>query len=151
MMELGLQINETFLRPRGDWVCLERDAHVYFEELEEILKYLKEDNPEGLDVYHQIMEQGGPPHMHSAPDEEKLRKFYECRDNDLRDLRNILHDTDVMWRKVRKAANKKLKQYRRKNSTTATLGKRRSNSTALHILHDEIESDELIKAWLESK
>lgn len=150
MVELGLQINETFVKPRGEWVCLERDAHVYFEELEEILKYIKKDNPEGLTVYHQIKEQGGPQHMHSPPVEEKLRTFYECRDNDLRDLRNILHDTDVMWRKVSKAAKRKLKQYRTKNSTK-TLKKRRSNSTALHILFDIQESDELIKAWLESE
>lgn len=150
MVELGLQINETFQSPKGEWICLERDAHVYFEELEEILNYIIEDNPEGLTVYQQIVEQGGPPHMHCPPDEDKLRKFYECRDNELRDLRNILHDTEVMWAKVCKAAKKKLKECKMGN-TTMSSKKRASNSTALHILHDEQDSDELIKAWLESE
>lgn len=150
MLELGLQINETFQNPKGEWICLERDAHVYFEELEEILKYIREDNTEGLTVYRQIEEQGGPPHMHCLPDEEKLRKFYECRDNDLRDLRNILHDTEVIWAKVCKAAKKKLKEYKMENITMKSKKKPR-NSAGLHILQDEQESDELIKAWLESE
>lgn len=148
MVKLGLQINKTFENPEGEWICLERDAHVYFEELEEILNYIADDDPEGLTVYRQIKEQGGPPHMHCPPDEEKLRKFYECRDNDLRDLRNILHDTEVMWVKICEAAEKKLKEYEMGNVTMRS--KKKTTSDFLHILHDEQESDELVKAWLES-
>lgn len=105
---LGLLIKKTLLNPSGKAIDLISNIYEYYEELEEVLKNIKEGKPEGIQKYLLIKHQGGPPHLQEPVDSETLIDYYHWKSYETFEFHSFMNFTKHTWDKIRVEGDKSL-------------------------------------------
>jgi hypothetical protein len=110
LQKLGLQINQTFVKPWGTTDQLMRDIFVYFEELDGIRISIRRCLEQGLDpkteVWHeyrkflQVNETGGPEHLQSQVRIRTLIDFYKWGSDEIYEFWELIDFTRKAWKKL---------------------------------------------------
>lgn len=110
MIKLGNRIKNALKKPVG-WhePTLERDTHVYCDELQQLYQYVKMNISEGEHVYNKIKKQGGPPQLKCKIDKNLLKNQYDWSDYEISELDDVLEETNDKWGRLTLALENKNK------------------------------------------
>lgn len=102
MFALGVRIRSKILQPFGSGTDLLTDMQNYIKELEEVTKGVNQENAESLNVFHRLMNQGGPQHILLRPvDTRSLANFYKWDEYNVKLFQEIFEETIHHWNDLR--------------------------------------------------
>lgn len=149
MIKLGNTIKKSLKKPVG-WhePTLERDTHVYCDELEQLYAYIKMDNSEGERVYNAIKQHGGPPQLKCKIDKILLKNQYDWSDYAISELGDVLEETKDKWMRIGLALENKKKIDNIKQSKKVIKERKR---LAAKLWQKKLQNETFLKQLREQK
>lgn len=149
MIKLGNRIKQSLKKPVG-WhePTLERDTHVYCDELQQLYQYVKMNDSEGEQVYNEIKKHGGPPQIKCEIDKSLLKKQYDWSDYEVSELNDVLEETKDKWERLGLALQTKKKM----NEVIESVQKKRERKRLVaEMWRKKLQNETFLKQLQEQK